>query len=142
MKTTLKKFSKETIKKYTHTDTRSSLPLVEWKPDLNKSQRRAIVNEVKRMLKDSVIYFRQAMLPGGVAGVAYLTPATIFWQGNSLYITGDVVYIGKQDGKTTVFKTYDTNYVLPEYVVRTITHKEFTDVLEKRYKQLTPKAKF
>lgn len=141
MKTSLKKFSKETIEKYTHTDTRSSIPLVEWKPDLNKSQRRAIVNEVKRMLKDSVIYFRQATLPSGVAGVAYLTPVEIFWQGKSLYILGDVVYICKQDGKTTVFKTCDTNYILPEYAVRTITHKEFTDVLEKRFKQLTPKAR-
>lgn len=57
-------------------------------------------------------------------------------------VKGDVDYICKQDGKTTVFKTYDTNYVLPEYAFHTITHKGFTDVLEKRFKQLTPKARF
>lgn len=141
MKLTTKKFSKETIKKYT---VQSKLPLsslqtLDWNPNLNKTQRKAIVKEVKRLLAGSVIYFRQATTSNGNAGVAYLTPVEIFWQGKSLYILGDVVYVCKQDRNLSVFKTCETNYILPEYKVHVVKHKDFTDML---YKQLTPRAKF
>lgn len=143
MKLSTKKFSKETIKKYT---VQSKLPLsniqtLDWNPNLNKTQRKAVVKEVKRLLAGSVVYFSEALLPDKTTGVAYLTPFNVFWQGNSLCVSGEFIFIHKDKAVLSVFKTCETNYVIPEIVVHTVTYQDFTDMLGKRYKQLTPKAK-
>ena len=139
MKITSKRFSKETIKKYTCLD---KLNCLAWKADLNKSQRKEILDELKRLVAGSVVYFREAVSPNNVPGVAYLTPREFYWYIGSLWVTGEVVYICKQEKGVSLFKTHDTNFIVPEIVVRTVSYQDYKDMLEKRCKQFIPTPRF
>lgn len=138
MNATIKKFAKEFLEKYACLDTRLSLPLVVWKPTLNTMQKRAVVKEVKRLFSGSVIFNRHAMLPSGIMGKSYLTPTNVFWQGTSVCVEGDIVYIYEQDGKTTLIKTRGKEYIIPDHSVRTIPYNNFAKIFE----QMKPTLKF
>lgn len=140
MKTTPARFSKHTLTQFAYISKSGTL---EWKPDLTRVQRKAILDELKSLVKGSVVYFKSARLPDGSYGEAYLTPKSFKWIENTIYVDGDVVYVSKGFLKgLCVAKTTDLNYLVPEIVVRTIPFKVFNNLLADLFKRLTPTPKF
>lgn len=141
MKLKAKQFPKSIIDKHSvlRKDTNSKISR-EWNPDITAKGKKEVIESIKNLLKGLVIYFRKALMPVAWpgSGVAYLIPKKVFWGGACPYITGDIVYFSKEKGSAKILRTTETNHIVPDLIVQTVSFAEFRSEFAKMAKSVIP----
>lgn len=112
----------------------------EWNADITAKGKKEVIDAIKKLLSGSVIYFRKARMPleWPGSGIAYLIPKKVFWPGACPYITGDIVYFSKERGSVKILRTTDTNLVVPDLIVQTVSFSEFRAEYKKLANSVIP----